>query len=85
MQYYSVVSKESDSLFKVEIPKEKYNSVATKYNFRKEEFKVDYSSILYSWKTGHKESIDESEKILDCVSVEHPRFRTSHGIKLVKN
>jgi len=72
MQYYSVVSKESDSLFKVEIPKEKYNSVATKYNFRKEEFKVDYSS-------------DESVKILDCFSVEHPRFRTNHGIKLIKN
>ena len=52
MQYYSVVSKESDSLFKVEIPKEKYYSVATKYNFRKEEFIVDYSSILYSWKKG---------------------------------
>ena len=62
MQYYSVVSKELDSLFKVEIPKEKYNSIATKYNIRKEEFKT-----------------------LDCCSVEHPRFRTNHGIKLIKN
>jgi len=76
------MTKDPESFFKIEIPKEKYNSIATKYNFRKEEFIVDYNAT--EWLNPVDILDNELPKILDCFSVNHPRFKYSYNIKLIK-